>query len=407
MGGQRPAPGLEEIWRLHARRVLATLIRLLRDFDLAEEALHDAVLAAARRWPAEGMPANPVAWLVSAGRFRAIDHLRRQDRLGILTADPALALHPGDTDEPLPDDPLRLIFACCHPALPPEAQVALTLHTVCGLRTEEIARAFLIRTPTVAQRIVRAKARIRALGLPYAVPALPEMPPRLNAVLRTIYLLFTEGHSAHSGPDLIRAPLVDEAVGLGRRLAALLHDPEVMGLLAQMLLTKARMAARQGPDGALILLADQDRSLWDQGLIAEGVALVDRAFATRTVGPYVLQAAIAARHCTAGSAEATDWEDILGLYTVLARAAPSPVVALNRAVALGMVRGPGAALAVIAPLAAGPLAVYAPAHAAMAEMLARLGRQPEAAEASRRALALTRQEPGQRHLQGRINALPG
>lgn len=396
---------LDQLWRHEGRRVLATLIRLLRDFDLAEEALHEAFLAAAKRWPVDGMPANPVAWLVSAGRFRAIDRIRRQDRLGAIAADPALAPLTGAEEEPLPDDPLRLIFACCHPDLAPEAQVALTLHTVCGLRTEEIARAFLLRTPTVAQRIVRAKARIRDLGLPYAVPAPDEMPPRLEAVLRVIYLLFNEGHSAQSGPDLMRPQLVKEAVSLGRQLAGMLPDTEVMGLLALMLLTQSRMAARQGPDGALILLADQDRSLWDQGLIAEGVAMVQRAFATGTVGPYVLQAAIAAQHCVAPSPEATDWEDILGLYTVLARAAPSPVVALNRAVALGMVRGPEAALTVIAPLAAGPLADYAPAHAAMAEMLARLDRRHEAAEASRRALALTRQGPEQRHLQGRIDAL--
>ena len=396
---------LDQVWRQHGRRVLATLIRLLRDFDLAEEALHDAFLAAAARWPAEGVPANPTAWLVSAGRFRAIDRLRRQGRFRVIAADLAVVLSASTQDAPLPDDPLRLIFACCHPALPPEGQVALTLRTLCGLTTEEIARAFLVSTPTVAQRIVRAKSRITAERLPYAVPGPAEMPARLDAVLRTIYLMFNEGYSAHSGPDLFRAGLADQAIKLGRDLLALLPDAEVMGLLGLMLLSKAREAARQGADGGLILLADQDRTLWDATLIAEGTALVDRAFATRQIGPYTLQAAIAALHSSTARPEETDWAEILALYTVLARAAPSPVVDLNRAVALCMVQGPGPALALIAPLAAGPLADYAPAHAALAEMLQRLNRLPEAADSYRSALSLTGQHPERRHLLARIAAL--
>lgn len=398
---------LDSIWRRDRRRVLATLIRLLGDFDLAEEALHDAFLAAAQRWPLEGVPANPSAWLISAGRFRAIDKLRRRARFTAAAADLALTLSDSTDDAARPDDPLRLIFTCCHPALTPEAQVALTLRTLCGLTTEEIARAFLVRTPTVAQRITRAKARLKDVRVPYELPEASEMPARLDPVLRVIYLMFNEGYSAHAGPDLLRADLSDQAIALGRELLALLPDAEVMGLVALMLLTRARQAARQDAKGEIVLLADQDRSLWDRGLIAEGAALVERAFATRQIGPYTLQAAIAALHATAPTAGQTDWAEILALYTVLQRAAPSPVVALNRAVALAMVQGPGAALDLIAPLAEGPLAGYAPAHAAQAEMLHRLDRQPEAVVALRRALALTAQGPEQRHIQGRIAALEG
>lgn len=397
---------LDGIWRRDRRRVLATLIRLLGDFDLAEEALHDAFLAAAQRWPAEGVPANPSAWLISAGRFRAIDKLRRRARFTAAAADLALTLSDSTDDAASPDDPLRLIFTCCHPALPPEAQVALSLRTLCGLTTEEIARAFLIRTPTVAQRISRAKARLRDDRIPYAVPEPAELPARLDPVLRVIYLMFNEGYSAHSGPDLFRADLSDQAIALGRDLLTLLPDAEVMGLLALMLLTRSRQAARQAADGSVVLLADQDRSLWDRRLIAEGSALVERAFATRQIGPYALQAAIAAVHADAATADQTDWSEIVALYTVLMRAAPSPVVALNRAVALSMLRGPDAALALIDPLVGeGPLEGYAPAHAARAEMLERLDRPAEAAAAFRRALDLTAQEPQRRDLARRIAVL--
>jgi RNA polymerase sigma-70 factor (ECF subfamily) len=398
---------LDSIWRRDRRRVLATLIRLLGDFDLAEEALHDAFLAAAQHWPEEGVPANPSAWLISAGRFRAIDKLRRRARFTAAATELALTLSDSTDDTARPDDPLRLIFTCCHPALSPEAQVALTLRTLCGLTTEEIARAFLVRTPTIAQRITRAKARLKDDRVPYEVPEPGEMPARLDPVLRVIYLMFNEGYSAHAGPDLLRVDLSDQAIALGRDLLALLPDAEVMGLVALMLLTRARQAARQDAEGAIVLLADQDRSLWDRGLIAEGSALVERAFATRQIGPYTLQAAIAALHSAAATADQTDWAEILALYTVLQRAAPSPVVALNRAVALAMVQGPGPALALIAPLAAGPLEGYAPAHAAQAEMLQRLDRGPEAVGALRKALALSAQGPEQRHILGRIAALEG
>ena len=398
---------LDSIWRRDRRRVLATLIRLLGDFDLAEEALHDAFLAATQTWPQDGVPANPSAWLISAGRFRAIDKLRRRARFTAAAAELALTLSDSTDDTARPDDPLRLIFTCCHPALTPEAQVALTLRTLCGLTTEEIARAFLVRTPTIAQRITRAKARLKDDRVPYEVPEPGEMPARLDPVLRVIYLMFNEGYSAHAGPDLLRADLSDQAIALGRDLLALLPDAEVMGLVALMLLTRARQAARQDTEGAIVLLADQDRSLWDRGLIAEGSALVERAFATRQIGPYTLQAAIAALHATAPTADQTDWAEILALYTVLLRAAPSPVVALNRAVALAMVQGPAPALALIAPLAQGPLEAYAPAHAAQAEMLEHLDRRAEAASAFRKALALSAQEPEQRHILGRIAALEG
>ncbi|QYZ68741.1 RNA polymerase sigma factor [Neotabrizicola shimadae] len=398
---------LDSIWRRDRRRVLATLIRLLGDFDLAEEALHDAFLAATQTWPQDGVPANPAAWLISAGRFRAIDKLRRRARFTAAAAELALTLSDSTDDTARPDDPLRLIFTCCHPALSPEAQVALTLRTLCGLTTEEIARAFLVRTPTIAQRITRAKARLKDDRVPYDVPEPGEMPARLDPVLRVIYLMFNEGYSAHAGPDLLRADLSDQAIALGRDLLALLPDAEVMGLVALMLLTRARQAARQDAEGAIVLLADQDRSLWDRGLIAEGSALVERAFATRQIGPYTLQAAIAALHSAAATADQTDWAEILALYTVLLRAAPSPVVALNRAVALAMVQGPAPALALIAPLAQGPLESYAPAHAAQAEMLERLDRRAEAASAFRKALALSAQEPEQRHILRRIAALEG
>lgn len=402
------AADLDALWRQHSRKVLATLIRLMRDFDMAEEALHDAFLAAAKRWPTEGVPANPSAWLVSAGRFRAIDSLRRRARFDAAAADLALLLERDEAAEPtsLPDDPLRLIFTCCHPALPPEAQVALTLRTVCGLTTEEIARAFLTRTPTLAQRIVRAKQRIKEAGLPYAVPEATDLPQRLEPVLRVIYLVFNEGYSAHSGPHLTRADLTSEAIRLCRLLADLLPDPEVLGLLGLMLLTEARRAARQTAGGEVILLADQDRTSWDPALLAEGSALIDRAFAARQIGPYCLQGAIAAVHAAAATAADTDWPEILGLYGVLQRAAPSPVVQLNRAIAVSMVQGPAAGLAIVRGLLqAGVLADYHLAHVAHADMLRQLSDLAGARAAYGRAVALCQQDPERRLLQRKLAEL--
>ncbi|MDZ4392590.1 RNA polymerase sigma factor [Cypionkella sp.] len=406
-----PYPDLDAVWRQHSRRVLATLIRILRDFDLAEEALHDAFLAAARKWPEQGIPANPSAWLISAGRFRAVDRLRQgirfaavQDELGVLRSE---AIEP-EAEGDVADDQLRLIFTCCHPDLPPEGQIALTLRTVCGLTTEEIARAFLVRTPTLAQRIVRAKQRIRDDGLRYEIPGVADLPERLVPVLRVIYLVFNEGYLAHCGQDMLRTDLTSEAIRLGRLVADLLPDGEVLGLLGLMLLHDARRTARVSPEGEGILLANQDRSSWEHGLIAEGTALVERAFAARQVGPYVLQGAIAAVHMAARTPAQTDWAEILGLYAVLVRIAPSPVVRLNRAIAVSMVHGPQAALDLIAPLTGGgDLAAYHLAHAAEADMLRQLNRLPEAASAYRRALNLCQLEPERRFLLRRIAELDG
>ena len=412
MDEQAAARLVEAAWREHSRRVLATLIRLLRDFDLAEEALHEAFLAAAKAWPRDGMPANPRAWLVSAGRFRAIDRLRQRARFDAAARELADAFQhemepaPDEDDVAIRDDQLRLIFTCCHPALPPEGQVALTLRELCGLTTEEIARAFLTSTPTVAQRIVRAKARIRDAHIPYAVPDRPELPERLDSVLRVIYLVFNEGYSAHSGASLTRADLSGEAIRLGRLMVELLPEAETFGLLGLMLINESRRNARLSPEGDVILLADQDRRLWDRKLIAEGTAFVDRAFATRQIGPYTLQAAIAALHASAETAEVTDWDEIATLYDVLMRAAPSPVVALNRAVAVGMARGPEAGLALVrALLEGGELASYHLAHAAEADMLRRAGRYSAAREAYGRALALSRLEPEQRFLRKRMEEM--
>lgn len=399
---------LDAAWRLHSRKVLATLIRLLRDFDLAEEALHDAYLAAANKWPAEGMPENPSAWLISAGRFRALDKLRQRARFDAAQAELAhLLVDTEPTEETeLPDDQLRLILTCCHPDLAPEAQVALTLREVCGLTTEEIARAFLIRTPTMAQRIVRAKLRIKEAGLPYEIPAQEELPGRLDSVLRVIYLVFNEGYSAHSGDSVVRADLSAEAVRLGRLLADLLPDGEVLGLLGLMLLNEARRPARQTPDGDVVLLADQDRSLWDRAMISEGTVLIEQAFRQRQVGPYVLQGAIAAVHAAALSAAETDWTEILGLYGILQRAAPSPIVQLNRAIAVSMVRGPAAALPLVQSLLdSGQLADYHLAHVAEADLLRQLGRNELAKAAYVRALQLCRLEPERRLLQKRLAEL--
>jgi RNA polymerase sigma-70 factor (ECF subfamily) len=400
---------VEAVYRSDSRRVLATLIRLLGDFDLAEEALHDACRAAVEQWPHDGVPANPRAWLVSTGRFKAIDTLRRRARFDASLGELAerLAATAGDTTAPdleeLEDDRLRLIFTCCHPALPPDAQVALTLREICGLTTEEIARAFLTLAPTVAQRIVRAKAKIRDAGIPYQVPSRNELGERLDAVLHVIYLVFNEGYSASLGESLTRADLSGEAIRLGRLLLELLPEPEVMGLVALMVLHESRRAARTSPSGELVLLDDQDRSLWDRARIAEGVALVRRALGSRRFGPYTLQAAIAAVHAEAPSAAATDWTQIVGLYDVLLRADPSPVIELNRAVALAMRDGPLAGLVLIdALLARGELAEYRFAHSARADLCRRLGRTAEARASYERALELTRQETERRFLVRRL-----
>jgi RNA polymerase sigma-70 factor (ECF subfamily) len=393
--------------------VLATLIRLVGDFDLAEEALHEAFAAAVERWPRDGLPANPFAWLVSAGRFKAIDVLRRRARFDASVTELARRLEtsvdPVPIDaEPLEDDRLRLVFTCCHPALPPDAQIALTLREVCGLTTEEIAHAYLTAPRTVAQRIVRAKAKIRDAGIPYQVPTREELPRRLDAVLHVVYLVFNEGYSASSGSSLTRHDLSAEAIRLGRLLAELLPEAEAIGLLALMLLQESRRAARTTEDGELVLLSDQDRSLWNRALIIEGVALVERALSSRRFGPYSLQGAIAAVHAEAATAEATDWAQIVGLYDVLLRADASPVVELNRAAAMAMRDGPAAGLTLIdAILARGDLADYQFAHSARGELLRMLGRREEARAAYERALALTHQETERRFLQRRLGTVDG
>ncbi len=400
---------VEAAYRDESRAVLATLIRLLGDFDLAEEALHEAFRAALEQWPEQGVPDNPRAWLVSAGRFKAIDRVRRQARFVAFDADlHDRAADAGDDAEApdIHDDRLRLIFTCCHPALAPDAQVALTLREVCGLATEEIAAAFLVPAPTLAQRIVRAKAKIREARIPYEVPAAAELSARLDAVLRVIYLVFNEGYAASTGATLLRHDLAGEAIRLGRLLAALLPEPEAMGLLALMLLHDARRAARTSPDGDVVLLEDQDRALWDRAQIAEGAALVERALASRRFGAYTLQAAIAAVHAQAPSADRTDWREIVGLYDALLEREPSPVIELNRAVAVAMRDGAPAGLALVeALLARGALLEYRFAHAARADLLRRLGRNDEARAAYRRALELTKQDAERRFLERRLAEL--
>jgi RNA polymerase sigma-70 factor (ECF subfamily) len=401
------------VYVAESRRVLATLIRLLGDFDVAEEALHDAFRAALEQWPRDGVPANPRAWLVSAGRFKAIDGLRRQARFDQLDETGAAAdFAVDDSDawaerETVEDDRLRLIFTCCHPALAPDAQVALTLREVCGLTTEEIARAYLTPAPTLAQRIVRAKARIRDAGIPYQVPAQTELAERLDAVLRVIYLVFNEGYSATSGAALTRHDVSGEAIRLGRLLVALLPEPEAVGLLALMLLHESRRAARTDAAGDVILLEEQDRRLWNREMIEEGSGLVHRALASRRSGPYTIQAAIAAVHAEAPEASATDWTQIVGLYDVLLRADPSPVIELNRAVAVAMRDGPAAGLVLInGILDRGDLRDYRLAHAARGELSRRMGHLSEARASFERALALTKQDAERRFLERRLAELP-
>lgn len=400
---------LDAVYREESRRVLATLIRLLGDFDLAEEALHDAFRAALEHWPHEGTPANPRAWLVSAGRFKAIDTLRRRARFDKALTELADQIdRDAHTDEGLDDggiadDRLRLIFTCCHPALAPEASVALTLREVCGLTTEEIAHAFLTAPPTLAQRIVRAKAKIRDARIPYQVPSPAELPERLASVLQVLYLVFNEGYSASAGDAVTRSDLSGEAIRVARLLVALLPEAEAQGLLALMLIHESRRVARTSPQGELIPLEDQDRSQWNADQIAEGTALVQQALAAPQVGPYTVQAAIAAVHANAPTVAATDWDEIVALYDLLLRATPSPIIELNRAVAVAMRDGPEVGLALIdAIVARRELANYHLLHAARADLYRRLGRRMEARAAYQQALNLVQQAPERRFLERRL-----
>ena len=402
---------IDEVYHAESRRVLATLIRLLGDFDLAEDALHDALAAALEQWPGDGIPANPRAWLVSTGRFKAIDRMRKRARFDTSLEAIAERLD-GNINEVtwnekvFNDDQLRLIFTCCHPALPPDARIALTLREVCGLTTEEIARAFITSASTVAQRIVRAKSKIRDAKIPYQVPERNELPERLDTVLHVIYLVFNEGYFASSGDSLTRSDLSSEAIRLGRLLTELLPEPEVIGLLALMLLHESRRKARTSSDGQIMLLDQQDRSLWNQDHIAEGLQLVERALSTRRFGAYSLQAAIAAVHAQAKNAEATDWDQIVGLYEVLFRLDPSPIVELNRAVAIAMRDGPHAGLELIDKLiSSGELEDYNLIYAARADLCRRLGKSREARDAYKQALKLSRQEPERRFYERRLAEL--
>jgi len=410
--GQHVREQIEALYRSDSRRVLATLIRLLGGFDAAEEAMHDAFTAALDSWPSDGVPQNPRAWLISTGRFKAIDRLRRGARFNQALAAAADQLEGSAppaadfNDDGLEDDRLRLIFTCCHPALAADARIALTLREVCGLETEEIARAFLTPTPTLAQRIVRAKGKIRDARIPYQVPSRSELPVRLDAVLHVLYLVFNEGYSASAGDSVIRHDLSAEAIRLGRLLTELLPEPEATGLVALMLLHDARRTARTSPEGELILLDEQDRSLWNREQIQEGLALVEKALASRRFGPYTLQAAIAAVHAEAPTAAATDWRQIVGIYDVLLRVEASPVVELNRAAAVAMRDGPEIGLALVdAILARGELVDYHLAHSARADLCRRLGRTPQAIAAYQRALALTTQAPERRFIERRLAEL--
>ncbi|HSU68024.1 MAG TPA: RNA polymerase sigma factor [Tepidisphaeraceae bacterium] len=404
---------VDAVYRAESRRVFATLVRLIGDFDLAEEALHDAFMSAVEQWPVEGVPANPRAWLVSAGRFKAIDVMRRRARHDASLGELAERLNADSGEDRIDrsidgieDDRLRLIFTCCHPALAAEARVALTLREICDLTTEEIARSFLTSAPTIAQRIVRAKSKIKTARIPYEVPSRADLPERLETVLQVIYLVFTEGYSASSGDSLTRADLSAEAIRLGRLLAELLPEPEVLGLLALMLLQESRRAARTSPDRDIILLEDQDRSLWDREQMDEGLLLVARALRTRSFGSYTLQAAIAGVHAQARVPAETDWMQIAGLYTLLLQVEPSPIVELNRAVAIAMRDGPAAGLQLIdAILSRGDLVDYHLAHSARAELCRRLGRTEDARVGFETALSLARQEPERRFLERRIRDL--
>jgi RNA polymerase sigma-70 factor (ECF subfamily) len=405
---------VEAVYRSESRPILATLIRLLGDFDAAEEALHEAFAVAVEQWSRHGVPANPRAWLISTGRFKAIDSMRRRARFDASLTALAKRLEASTSDaeawddESVEDDQLRLIFTCCHSALPPEAQVAMTLREVCGLTTDEIAHAFLTKPSTIAQRIVRAKAKIRVACIPYEVPSKADLPDRLDAVLRVVYLVFNEGYSASSGESLTRHDLSSEAIRLGRLLVELLPEPEVVGLLALMLLHDSRRAARTSPTGELILLDEQDRSLWSWDQIAEGVSRVDQALSSRQFGSYTVQAAIAAAHAQAPNPAATDWTQIVGLYDLLLQTDPSPVVELNRAVAVAMRDGPLVGLTLIdAILTRGDLGNYHLAHAARADLCRRLGRTAEARASYEQALYLTQQEPERRFLQRRLAELSG
>jgi RNA polymerase sigma-70 factor (ECF subfamily) len=401
---------VDAVYRSESRRIFATLVRVLGDFDVAEEALHDAFRAALEQWPRDGVPANPRVWLVSAGRFKAIDAMRRGKRFEPLPDDIEKRLAADGAEdghnETVEDDRLRLIFTCCHPALSPDAQVAMTLREVCGLTTEEVARAFLAPPATLAQRIVRAKAKIRNARIPYEIPSQTDLPDRLDTVLRVVYLVFNEGYSASSGATVTRHDLSGEAIRLGRLLTELLPEPEAGGLLALMLLQESRRAARTSPSGDIVLLEDQDRSLWNRDYIREGLALIQRAVSSRRFGPYTLQAAIAAVHAEAPTAAATDWTQIVQLYDVLLRSEPSPIIELNRAVAVAMRDGPEAGLDLIeAILARGDLENYHLAHAARADLCRRLGRTAEARASYERALSLAQQEPERRFLERRLAEL--
>ncbi|HEU5138065.1 MAG TPA: RNA polymerase sigma factor [Steroidobacteraceae bacterium] len=405
---------IDKIYRKDSRRIFATLIRLLGDFERAEEALHEAFRTAMEKWPAEGLPQNPVSWLISAGRFKSIDKHRRDQRFEHLEDRPDVSetltdqTPAFDEREELEDDRLRLVFTCCHPALAPDAQVALTLREVCGLATEEIAAAYLTPAATIAQRIVRAKAKIRDANIPYQVPSRDELPARLESVLRVVYLVFNEGYSASSGESATRADLSGEAIRLARLIVELAPEPESQGLLALMLLHESRRETRATPDGELVLLDEQDRSRWDRSLIDEGAALVRTALATRLVGPYAVQAAIAAVHAEAATPAETDWREIVGLYDLLMTITPSPIVALNRTVAIAMRDGPEAGLVQLDRLLAeGALEGYQLAHAARADFCRRLGRNQEARDAYQRAIKLTAQGPARRFLERRLAALPG
>src|SRR4051812_18308961 len=409
VSGHAAREAVESTYRKESRRVFATLVRLLGDFDLAEEALHEAFRAALEQWASEGVPDNPRAWLVSAGRFKAIDNIRRQARFDALDdehAEQLAAEESGREADEIEDDRLRLMFTCCHPALAADAQVALTLREVCGLTTEEVAHAFLTPAPTLAQRIVRAKAKIRDARIPYEIPSRTDLPDRLDSVLHVVYLVFNEGYLASSGASVTRADLSAEAIRLARLLVELLPEPEAVGLLTLMLLHEARRISRTGADGEMILLEDQDRSLWDAGQIAEGIDLVERALASRRFGPYTLQASIAAVHAETATGGATDWPQIVGLYDVLMRSDPSPVIELNRAAAIAMRDGPAAGLSLIdAILVRGDLVDYHLAHAARGDLLRRAGRADEAILAYERALELSTHDAARRFIERRLESL--